>query len=182
MTAVDTAIVLADRFLEAPTLDQFIEGTVENRDLWLSIRRRARVSEELVERLRSLSPPRHLVVLTEDWCGDACNTMPYLAALVEAVPQLEARAFLRNRNLDLMDSHLTGSARAIPVVIVYDEDWRETGWWGSRPEPLQRWVASPDGQELSKEDRYREVRRWYSRDQGRTTLAEIGALLLYRTA
>jgi hypothetical protein len=31
--------------------------------------------------------------------------------------------------------------------------------------------------ELDKETRYREVRRWYGRDRGRTTLEELVALL-----
>jgi hypothetical protein len=72
-----------------------------------------------------------------------------------------------------MDAHLTGGrSRSIPVIIVYDEDFNEMGWWGPRPGPLQEWVLG-EGQALSKEDRYREVRRWYARDRGRTTLLGI---------
>jgi hypothetical protein len=33
------------------------------------------------------------------------------------------------------------------------------------------------GQQLDKEARYREVRTWYARDHGRTTLDEVVALL-----
>jgi hypothetical protein len=87
----------------------------------------------------------------------------------------------RDQNLDLMDTHLTRSARAIPVVIVLDENYRELGWWGSRPEPLQNWVRSEEAQAMNKDDRYREMRRWYARDGGRTALDEI-VRLLERTA
>jgi hypothetical protein len=163
------------------TLDEFIGKAEANQELWLGMRRRARAPADLAERLRSLPARRHLLVLTEDWCGDAVNTVPYLACLAEAVPQLDLRVLERDENLDLMDAHLTGTARAIPVAIVLDEEYRELGWWGSRPEPLQHWVKSEEAQQLGKEDRYREVRRWYARDQGRTTLEEI-TQLLERTA
>ena len=75
-----------------------------------------------------------------------------------------------------MDPHLSSGARAIPVVMVLDEDFRKLGWWGSRPEPLQAWVWT-EGQALDKGARYREVRRWYARDRGRTTLEEVIGLM-----
>lgn len=159
------------------TLDEFIEKAETNQDIWLATRRRSRPADDIAERLRSLGVRRHLLALTEDWCGDAIGTLPALANLVEAVPGFDLRVLERDRNLDLMDAHLSGTARAIPVVMVLDEEYRELGWWGSRPEPLQRWVKSEAGQQLSKEDRYREVRRWYARDQGRTALEEIAALV-----
>jgi hypothetical protein len=82
------------------------------------------------------------------------------------------RVLRRDENPDLMDAHLTGGARAIPVVMLLDEQFVERGWWGSRPAELQSWLAGP-GQSLSKEERYREVRRWYARDRGRSVVEEI---------
>ena len=158
---------LRDRFASAMTLDDWIERAKANQELWRAIRRRAHAPADIVKRLRSLPARRHLLVLTEDWCGDALNTLPFLARLVEAVPQLDLRILERDRNLDLMDAHLTGSARAIPVVMVLDEQYRGLGWWGSRPAALQKWVTSEEAQRLSKGDRYLEIRRWYARDHGR---------------
>lgn len=160
------------------TYDEFLAQAEVNLELWTTIRRRAQVPEEIVERLRSLPGPRHLLVLTADWCGDAFNTVPFVAALADAVPQLDLRALNRDENLELMDRHLTGTSRSIPVVIVLDEEYRELGWWGPRPAALQRWVKSDEAQQMAKDDRYKEIRRWYARDQGRTTLAEIAELLL----
>lgn len=175
------ATELRDRFLAAETLAEFIDRAEANQELWAAVARRARVAEEIIHRLGKLPAPRYLLALSEDWCGDAVNTLPFVARLTEEVPQLEFRVLERDSNLDLMDAHLSGTSRAIPVVIVLDEHYRELGWWGSRPEPLQRWVMSEEAQRLEKEDRYREVRRWYARDQGRTALEEI-ARLLERTA
>lgn len=172
--------MLRDRYKAASTLDEAIAQATKNEDLWAGMRKRAQVPEDLVERVRSL-PKRYLLALSEDWCGDAVNTLPYVARLTEAVPQLDLRVLERDKNLDLMDAHLTGTSRAIPVVMVLDENYQELGWWGSRPEPLQEWVMSEESQQMEPDDRYREVRRWYARDQGRTALEEI-VELLERTA
>ena len=168
---------LQDRFASAITFDAMIGQAKTNQDLWRAVRRRSEAPADLVERLRSLPARRHLLVLSEDWCGDALNTLPPLSRLVEAVPHLDMRILERDQNLDLMDTHLTGTSRAIPVVMTLDEQYRELGWWGSRPAALQQWVTSEAAQALSKEDRYLEMRRWYGRDHGRTALAEITALL-----
>jgi len=78
----------------------------------------------------------------------------------------------RDTNRDLMDAHLTGKSRSIPMVIVYDHDFREKGTWGPRPGPLQQWVMT-EGLALPKPDRYPLIRAWYARDRGRTIVSEI---------
>jgi hypothetical protein len=95
-----------------------------------------------------------------------------VARLAELAPNVDLRVLARDENLDLMDAHLTGTSRAIPVVIVLDGEFNERGWWGSRPAPLQQWVMGP-GKALEKDARYREIRSWYARDKGRTTLEEV---------
>ena len=167
---------LRERYESARSLRDFVESAEVNAELWRSLTRRAVAPEDLVARARAL-PPRRLLVLLEDWCGDAVNTIPMLAALVDAVPQLELRVLERDANPDLMDAHLTGTSRSIPVVIVLDENFIERGWWGPRPAELQRWVLSPEAHAMDAGERYKEVRRWYARDRGRTTLLEVIELL-----
>lgn len=171
---------LRGRYDSGLTMREFVERAEANRELWKAMTRRASAPDDLVARARLL-PPRRLLVLLEDWCGDAVNTIPVLAALVEAVPQLELRVLGRDANPDLMDAHLTGRSRSIPVVMVLDEDYVERGWWGPRPSELQCWVTSPEARAMTMAERYKEVRRWYARDHGRTTLVEV-IELMERTA
>lgn len=165
------------RWAEALTFTEFVARAQSHSTFWQEMTRRARAPMDAVARGRALSAPRRLLVLLEDWCGDAVNTIPLLAALVEQVPQLELRVLERDHNLDLMDRHLSDRARAIPVVIVLDEQWQERGWWGSRPTVLQAWALSAEARAMSAEDRYREIRRWYARDRGLTTLDELLTLI-----
>jgi len=164
------------RFEAGQTFAEFLETAVANQELWRAVFARTRVPDEMVARVAALPGRWRLLVLLEDWCGDAVNTVPLVARLAMLVPNLELRVVGRDANPDLMDTHLTNGARSIPVVMVFDEDDVEYGWWGPRPAALQQWMMS-EGMALPKEDRYREARRWYARDRGLTTLEEVVGLL-----
>src|SRR5690606_11419880 len=84
-------VEMKERFLAAQTFAEFVEGAEALADLWKAMARRAVPPAELVERASSLGVRRNLLVLNEDWCGDAVNTVPYVAALAEAVPGFELR-------------------------------------------------------------------------------------------
>jgi Thioredoxin len=168
--------ILRDRYYTGARFEELL-GTVEkNVELWQAMWRYARVDDEYVRRVSSLSGSWHLLVLSEDWCGDAVNTVPVVARLAERCPNVDLRVLARDANPDIMDAHLTGRSRSIPVIIVLDDACEERGWWGPRPTALQRWVSG-QGQLLEKTTRYREARTWYARDRGRTTLEEVVSML-----
>lgn len=168
--------MLRDRFFGAAPFPEFVRDAEANSALWQAITRRARAPQDLLDRAREFPGRWYLLVLVEDWCGDAVNTVPAIAALAEAAPNLELRVLQRDSNLDLMDTHLTDGARSIPVVMVLNETFEEVGCWGPRPTELQAWVRSA-GALLPKEERYTEVRRWYARDRGEAALREVIMLL-----
>lgn len=167
---------LRDRYLGAMEFGEMLAGVTKHEALWAAVWRRAEVPEEFVKRLAGVAGAWHFLVLSEDWCGDAVNTVPIVARLAELAPNTDMRVLARDANLDLMDAHLTGTSRSIPVVVVLDEAFTEVGWWGPRPAALQEWVLGP-GKALEQEAKYREVRAWYARDRGRTTLEEIVSLV-----
>ncbi len=160
----------------AVSLDAFIGAATKHQELWHTTRRLAAISEPIAAAAAALHAPVRLLVLLEDWCGDAIHTIPVVARVAEAMPAAELRVLRRDEHDDLMQRHLTGTARAIPVVIAYDAHHMEGGWWGPRPSPLEAWVLR-DGNAMEKEDRYKAIRTWYARDRGNTTAAETIALL-----
>ena len=67
-----------------------------------------------------------ILVVTEDWCGDALVGFPALARLVDDAPNVEMRVFLRDANPDVMDQYLKrGLYRTIPVIVFFDEQMNE---------------------------------------------------------
>jgi thioredoxin family protein len=164
--------MMQQRFESAFPFTAFLESVVANAAHWRDAYRLARVPEEAVARLAAIPGRWHLLVMVEDWCGDAVNILPLLARLAEQAPNVDLRVLGRDDNADLMDAHLTNGSRSIPVVMVLDEDYVERAWWGPRPSSLQHWVIE-EGLALEKGERYRQVRTWYARDRGRTIVDEV---------
>jgi len=176
MPTLDT---LAERYEAAQDWPTYLAGTVKNHDLWTAIDRHVEIGADRVDAARAAALEggvRYVLALSEDWCGDAVNILPWVARLIGMMPGVDIRILSRDANPDLMDAHLTGTSRSIPVVILYDEQFNELGWWGPRPSELQAFVLGT-GLTLPKDERYREVRTWYARDKGQSILAEITALM-----
>ena len=157
---------------KAVSYQDFLESSGSHRGLWEGLYRLARIPEWV-----STLPDRkrNLLVLVEDWCGDASNTVPILARWADESPSAELRILKRDENPELMDRYLTNGARSIPIVIVLDEGLNELGSWGPRPTELQQWVMENRGV-IPKTELYPQVRKWYARDRGETTLREVLAV------
>jgi len=150
----------------------------EHRGLWEAVWERARMPAWALEEGRGVAGDWKLLVISEDWCGDASNTVPVVAKLAEALPNVELRVVKRDDNLELMDRHLTGTSRSIPLVVVLRPDFTVAGQWGPRPSALQAWVlAEKAAAQRSVGDIYRDVRTWYARDRGESTLREVLAVM-----
>lgn len=169
--SVDEAV-----WASAPTLAQFVDHATQNQELWRTTMRLARLAPEEAARSAALHVPARVLVLLEDWCGDAMYTVPFVQRVVDANPLLEMRVLARDQHDALMAAHLSGTARSIPVVMAFGPDGAEVGWWGPRPTPLQQWMIEA-GLAMEKPERYKAVRTWYARDRGVTTAQEILTLL-----
>lgn len=164
--------MLKKRFLAGETFPEFLQRPKKNSELWDALYKRAKLSDDVYLRVARLRRPWHLLVLSEDWCGDSLNTLPVIARLTEKTPLIDMRIIGRDANPDLIASHLAGLSQSIPVIMVLDDDFIEHGWWGPRPGELQAWVTE-SGLALPKEERYRQVRMWYARDHGQTAVQEL---------
>ncbi|MEP6617820.1 MAG: thioredoxin family protein [bacterium] len=171
-TEINDVGSLRARYLAAQDFSSMLRDVQKNAELWAAVWRRAHVPQQYLDRVAALGRPWHLLALSEDWCGDAVNTLPVIAKLAELSPLVDLRVLARDSNDDLMAAHLTGLSRSIPVVMALDDQYVERGWWGPRPSELQQWVLGP-GQAMDKVARYRDVRAWYARDHGTTALDEL---------
>lgn len=164
------------RYCEGETFAEFMARETINHALWVGITHHVLIPIEFSARVEALGGHWHLLVLSEDWCGDAVNIVPIVARLTESVSNMDMRILARDENLDIMDTHLTGKSRSIPIVILLNKKFEECGWWGPRPRALQKWVIEK-GSLLPKDERYKEIRTFYARDRGLTTMDEIVSML-----
>jgi hypothetical protein len=164
------------RFRAAPTIESYIDAAQKNQEFWRGVYRTARVPDDLAARARAVPGEWNLLALSEDWCGDAVNSIPVIARLAEVIPGARFHLLGRDANPDLMDEHRTRGTRSIPVVMIFDHAFIEQGWWGPRPGVLQQWFLD-EGTLLEKPDRSRRARECYARDRGRSAQQEVLALV-----
>lgn len=169
---------LKNRFDSGLTFDEFVLVAKANTDLLTSVRSRAMAPPEYAARVDAVGRRWRLLVVTEDWCGDGVNIVPWVDALAASSPNLDLRIIRRDLNLDVMDKHLTGGrARAIPLVLLLDDSGIERAWWGPRPTALQSWFMTREVQAMEKGARYKELRRFYARDRGRSVMEELTTII-----
>jgi hypothetical protein len=174
---------LAATFQAGQTYAEMVATARSQSDLFAHFRGRAAAAPEYLARIERTGRRWHLLPVSEDWCGDSVNILPWVDALDAGSPLVELRVIERDQHLDLMDQHLTnGRSRSIPIVILLDDRFVERAWWGPRGLEMQRWFATPEAQALSKDARYKELRIRYSRDRGRAILDEITSMIEFAAA
>ncbi|MBT2680507.1 thioredoxin family protein [Bacillus sp. ISL-35] len=93
----------------------------------------------------------HFLTITEDWCGDAMMINPIIRKLAEAA-DIEVRVALRDADTDLIDRHLTNGGRAIPMILILDNQGQLLGKWGPRAPKSQQIVDEVRASLPPKED------------------------------
>ena len=127
-------MVTKERFEQGMTFQQYLDQMGTNKDTFVKFLSEIRIRPEDREALSKLGKKLKLMVITEDWCGDALYNVPVLAKLVEGLPNVEMRVFLRDKSPDLMDQYLNqGMYRSIPVFAFFDENMNEVARLVERP-------------------------------------------------
>lgn len=116
------------------TYDAYKAAMTRNQERFAENESRVVVDPATVRTFTSLPKPLRVLVLAEDWCGDVVANLPVLGRLAKEVPTLDVRVFYRDQNLDLMERWLNqGKYQSIPVLVFFDQDFRELGHWIERP-------------------------------------------------
>ena len=172
----------ADLWDRALTYERFVKESKEHCQLWTGVFRVARIPDWAIDRVTATGGRFRVVVIAEDWCGDASNSVPVLAKWAELAENVELRIVRRDEHPEVMDRYLTNGTRSIPIVILLNESMEELGWWGPRPSELQEFVTVQLRAGRTKQDYYPDVRRWYAKDRGATMLRDVLEVLAHAGA
>lgn len=128
-------------FNDSQPLNDYIEQMSENKEDLLTIYKSFSLPEDddRLTKIKSLNYSKVLVI-TEDWCGDAMMNLPILKNITEQL-NLEVRVFHRDDDTNLIDQYLTnGTARSIPIFVFLNDDDQQETVWGPRARQAQKFV------------------------------------------
>lgn len=156
----------------------FLGKARARREEWRRRYRDAVVPADLAARMRALPERRRILVVAEDWCADSASSVPYIARLVDAAPsRLTLHIVDTTVGAAAMEANRTPDGRgATPTVIVLGKDGRLIGAWTERPAAAQQWFLEAQKTTMQK-PLHEQLAKWYEDDGGRTTLAEVAAIL-----
>ncbi len=137
------------------------------------------LNENLLTAIAAVKGKFHFLVITEGWCGDAAQIVPVINKIALTAPDhFDLKLILRDKNLPLIDAHLTNGGRAIPVLLVLDENKELVlPKWGPRPAVLQSLLAAWKKQNTDPILIAEQLHGWYAKDKTQTTQAELATFL-----
>lgn len=134
---------LNEWFNQGMTTNEYISSMKVNQEGLLKVYNSSELETDQKVFLKGLQDKGlRALILTADWCGDAMVNIPLFMRIAnEAL--IDARYFIRDENLDLMDQYLTnGKSRSIPIIVLINQEGEEVAKWGPR---------APEGQKLADE-------------------------------
>ena len=135
------------------------------------------VSNSLCEKIKLIEKPQLWMLITEDWCGDSAQTIPYIIKISECNPMIDVKIVFRDQNMDIMDLYLTdGKNRSIPKLVAFDQEGNELFQWGPRPSEAQELVNNAKADGKSKEEYLKELHLWYAQNRGKNIEEEFDTI------
>ena len=131
------------------------------------------VADEVSKEINKINEHQIWMVITENWCGDSAQCVPYIAKIASVNNNIDFRVILRDAHTEIMDLYLTNGARSIPKLIVFDEEGNEKFSWGPRPREAQMLFNQWKAEGIAKPELYEKLHLWYSKDKGRNIENEI---------
>jgi|SRR5690554_847475 len=134
----------------------------------------AKVSDEAMKVFKNISEKQTWLVISEPWCGDAAQTLPYLNKIAQHSDNIDLKIVLRDENLDLMNQFLTNGSQSIPIIIMLDEAMNVLQTFGPRSKAATKLVTDYKKEHGVIDDAFKEILQvWYNNDKGVSIVNDI---------
>ncbi len=137
------------------------------------IMKTCKVSDNLREEIIKINEPQLWMVITENWCGDSAQNLPYISLIAQENPNIKFKIILRDSNPDIMDQYLTNGTRSIPIMVAFDYNGNELFRWGARPKIAQESFIQWKAEGIVSPELYEKLHLWYARNKGQAIESEF---------
>lgn len=132
------------------------------------------IDEAQEEFLKGFNERQTWLVISEPWCGDAAQTLPFINKIAQLSENIDLKIILRDDNLELMNAYLTNGSQSIPIVIMVDEDMNVLQSWGPRSKAATKLVSDYKTEHGKIDDAFKEMLQvWYNNDKGISIVNDI---------
>lgn len=139
------------------------------------------LSDEAIEILKSLKKEYLWIVIAEGWSEDSAELLPVFYKMdVASEGKIDLKIVFRHENEELMQFFLTNKAKAIPkLIVVENETGNAIAHWGPRPKGAADIYETYQKNHQPHDETFKkEMQTWYLHDKGMTTQGEIIDMML----
>ena len=134
------------------------------------------ITQELTEAIRANNEKQDWVIITEPWCGDAAQIVPYLFKIAALNPLINVLVQLRDSHSEI-ESYLSNGKMSIPKLIVRNKQGIDLFIWGPRPQKLEAIYLELKNKNENIDDMKTILQKWYNDDKGKEIQEEIMELI-----
>lgn len=139
---------------------------------WLKL---GELIEDLKKIILGIEEEQNWIVITEHWCGDSANILPFIYKLSALNPLINLSIQLRDSSSEI-DSYLTNGKKSIPVFIIRNLKGKDILVWNSRPIKCQNYFEQLKKTMIKDDERKKQIQVWYNNDQGKGFQEELISL------
>ena len=140
-----------------------------------------KLNEVALSAMQNLKKEYIWLVISEGWCGDAAQILPVINQLATASQgKIELKIVLRDENEALMNLFLTNGGKAIPKLIIIDQETTDVlVHWGPRPEGAVNLIQDYKKEHgVLDETAKTNLQLWYHHDKGQAIQNELVVTML----
>lgn len=157
-------------FEQSEELTEYTRLNIQRMNRW---DKTAIINEDVKEQFKNYQKKEFWIVLTESWCGDAAQNIPFLVKIADLTDKITIKFLLRDENPTIMNGFLTNGGKSIPKVIRLDENLEVISHWGPRPKVLQELFNELKKQGMQKNEIIEAVHKWYFENKGQALQDEF---------
>ncbi|MFC4738674.1 thioredoxin family protein [Flavobacterium ponti] len=173
-----SALILEGKSTGNTQSDDLLHYSELNESRMNRLEKTIKITDEVLAQINQLETKVTWLVIAEGWCGDAAQILPIIYKMAELSENIDLKIVLRDENEALMNDFLTNGGKAIPKLIILDEEYNVIGDFGPRPEPARKLIADYKvANGVVDEPIKIELQKWYLQDKGVSTQNEIMQLM-----
>ena len=137
---------------------------------------RAIINEHLANKIKVL-PAQRWLVLSEAWCGDAAQNLPWISKMSDLNEDIELTIVLRDDHSEIMDQFLTNGGRSIPKLIILSPGDNIHQTWGPRPRYMQKKFNQMKSEGIDYAEISKTIHTLYAKNKGEAIQHDFFELL-----
>jgi hypothetical protein len=129
----------------------------------------------LKDKIKRIGRKTGFMVITEGWCGDAAQSLPWMNKMVESNPTMLEAFYVLRDSTDYINDYLTNGSKSIPVLVAFDFNSGDVlRVWGPRPTSISEWLFNlKKSGAMTKDEINYELHQKYAKDKGKAFMSDM---------